>query len=166
MLICILLLKCLNRYFNNTNEIDVTCRGIMMSTTNKNPLIEQWRKLIVLKKGKWVLFENGTIIIFHEEIENIEKEAKSLMEKWGPVAPGTNLGDFSVEHLDNDPGWVVNYVYEDMHNYVSPTDFEDQSPSDNEIGNDVTIGLIGREKRKKDASSLVIIHIETIEKNK
>jgi len=132
----------------------------MVLKLDKDALIKQWKEIIILEKGIWVLFENGTIIKFLEEIDNIEDEAKNIMEKWGPVVAGTNLGDFSVFHIEDNPGWIVSYSYEDMHNYVSPEELKEATDSDSY--NEMIVGLIGREKRKLDAQTQNIIHVEKI----
>ncbi|WP_299675874.1 hypothetical protein [uncultured Dokdonia sp.] len=54
----------------------------------------------------WVLFENGTYIIFDEtnSVENIEVEAIKLIKEFGPVSTGGSAGDFNVISLNRTKG--------------------------------------------------------------
>jgi hypothetical protein len=80
------------------------------------------------------------------------------MAEWGPVHAGSPAGDFSVIKLEDDPGWVVTGHHPDMLNYVSPEEVG-EAPSD------VSVGLLGRSKRARDASELQIIHVEDRRQN-
>ena len=130
----------------------------MTNTGEIQTIISHWKKILDLNDKSWVVFEHGTIVIFPDKVGNLKEEAIELMKTWGPVVPGTNLGDFSVTELDNNLGWTIHYCYDNILNYVTPSELEIES--EDSIGNNMFIGLTGREKRKNDAKDLQIIHIE------
>ncbi|MFX1293937.1 MAG: hypothetical protein ACFFD2_03620 [Promethearchaeota archaeon] len=107
------------------------------------------------------MFEHGTCLILMEPQKDLQDQAKKIMEKWGPVVPGSPAGDFTVSKLQDYPGWVVYYHHPDMISYVSPDELEeDDDESNDPLGLDVIVGYIGRNKRHEDAKSLNIVHIE------
>ena len=126
----------------------------MKNQKELNKLVNAWRTIIQGDQKSWVLFENGTCVILMEPEEDLAKQATELVKKWGPVHVGTASADFSVIKLSNHPGWAVTGHHNDILNYVSPEEFEDDNPSD------VAVGLTGRQKRDEDAKSLKIVHIE------
>ncbi|WP_291148697.1 hypothetical protein [Flavobacterium sp. UBA7680] len=118
-------------------------------------LLNHVRLAINPKFQDWVLFENGTYIIFDnaDTIPDLESEAIKLMKEFGPVHAGGSAGDFSVTHLKETEGWVVSGHGYGMYTYVSPNELNSEKP------NDVQIGLEGRSKRNADGQNPVIIHI-------
>jgi len=121
-------------------------------------LIEIWRALILNKQTPWVLFKNGTCVVLAEPADlegRAAEQAVAILKAWGPVQVGTPAGDFSVVPLDGLPGWVVTSHHEHVNTYVAPA----------EVGLDaadeLTIGLVGRAKRERDADELEILHIES-----
>ena len=122
-------------------------------------LVEKLRVLITGVEASWILFDHGTCVMLKESESDLQEQAKEILKKWGPVVPGTDLGDFNVIKLDKDPGWVVTYSHPFVFNYISPDELAVDESSD-PIERDVVIGCLGREKRKQDANSLNIIHIE------
>ncbi|WP_090246878.1 hypothetical protein [Lishizhenia tianjinensis] len=119
-------------------------------------------KLAINPKFKdWVLFENGTYIIFDDinQIDNIENESIRLMKEFGPVHAGGPAGDFNVISLNQTEGWVVSGHGYGMYTYVNPSELEMNSPDD------VTIGLYGRSKRNSDGENPNIIHINSSKNN-
>ena len=119
-------------------------------------LNETWRKILPEESKTWVIFKNGTVVICSEPDKDPREYALDLMKNWGFVAPGSSHGDFSVTHLDDVPGWVVNCHHQDIVNYVSPSELEDPDSGD------MMIGLHGRYMRGEDAKNLEIIHIEQV----
>ncbi|MHC4478586.1 MAG: hypothetical protein ACYTEL_23360 [Planctomycetota bacterium] len=118
-----------------------------------NPLVDTWRSIIVGSDKSWVLFKNGTCVVVMEPRGDLAGQAVDLMKEFGPVYPGSPAGDFSVIALDEHPGWVVTCHHADILTYVMP----------NEVGentDDVSIGLLGRSKRAKDADQLQVVHVE------
>ncbi|MDR4950809.1 hypothetical protein REB14_01270 [Chryseobacterium sp. ES2] len=122
-------------------------------------MIEHVKLAINPKFQDWVLFENGTYIIFDDIsiIEDIKKEALQLMKEFGPVYAGGPAGDFNVIHLNLTEGWLVSGHGYGMYTYVHPSELDSDSP------NDLEIGLYGRSKRDSDGQNPEIIHINKSE---
>lgn len=127
----------------------------IITSMSDNHLLENVRLAINPQFQDWVLFENGTYIIFDnaDSISDIKAEAIKLMQEFGPVHTGGPAGDFSVTHLDKTNGWVVSGHGYGMYTYVHPTELDSSSP------NDIEIGLYGRAKRNDDGQNPKIIHI-------
>lgn len=109
----------------------------------------------------WVLFQNGTYIIFDnaDTISNLENEAIKSMEKFGPVHAGDPSGDFSIINLDETEGWIVTGHGYGMYTYVNPKELVSEEPGDLEIG------LRGRSKRNRDGKKPKIIHVNRKQQN-
>ncbi|BFO68290.1 hypothetical protein [Chryseobacterium sp. KCF3-3] len=122
-------------------------------------MIEHVKLAINPKFQDWVLFENGTYIIFDDIsiIEDVKKEALQLMKEFGPVYAGGPAGDFNVIHLNLTEGWLVSGHGYGMYTYVHPSELDSDSP------NDLEIGLYGRSKRDSDGQNPEIIHINRSE---
>ncbi|MEJ5049169.1 hypothetical protein WH221_04980 [Chryseobacterium culicis] len=122
-------------------------------------MIEHVKLAINPKFQDWVLFENGTYIIFDDIgiIEDVKEEALQLMKEFGPVSAGGPAGDFSVIHLNLTEGWLVSGHGYGMYTYVHPSELDSDSP------NDLEIGLYGRSKRDSDGQNPEIIHINKSE---
>ena len=105
----------------------------------------------------WVLFKNGTYIIFDDiaSIGNIEEAAVMEMKEHGPVFGGSPAGDFAVTHLYDTEGWVVSGHGYGMYTYVHPTELSSDQPTDLEVG------LYGRMKRDLDGHNPEVLHINT-----
>ncbi|WP_228401584.1 hypothetical protein [Chryseobacterium sp. PMSZPI] len=119
--------------------------------------LENIKLAINPKFQDWVLFKNDTYIIFDDitTIENVQDEAIKLMKEFGPVFAGGTAGDFSVIHLNSTEGWLVSGHGYGMYTYVHPTEL------DNEVPNDLEIGLLGRSKRNSDGENPEIVHINS-----
>jgi methyltransferase (TIGR00027 family) len=109
----------------------------------------------VLPGRAWVLFRNGTYVVFTEATKDMGARASDLLREWGPVNPGSPAGDFAVVSLNDAPGWVVTGHHPDILTYVAPDEAPD-SPTD------LAIGLLGRAKRSLDAEELVVVHEEPL----
>jgi len=119
----------------------------------KNQLIQIYRKIIQGNTKSWVIFTNGTCVIFANPEKDLEKQAIKLLRENGQVIVGTPFADFNVVALANDPGWVVTGKHPDVLTYVSP----------DEVGEDqahIYVGLIGRAKFADDAKELQVNHVE------
>jgi hypothetical protein len=116
-------------------------------------MVRIWKRILPSEVTNWVLFEHGTVVLCHETEMGPAQYAVSIIKAWGPVRPGTNLGDFSVRETDSIQGWIVEYAHEHLANYVSP-DEVDTEPSA------ALVGLIGREKRAADSRSRNIMHVD------
>lgn len=116
--------------------------------------VEIWKSILTGAPKSWVLFRNGTIVIFTEPQADLAQAAISLMKEFGPVHAGSPAGDFNVITLTDAAGWVATSHHNDILTYVSPEEIGDEEPAL------VTIGLLGRSKRDEDAQSLEVVHIE------
>jgi hypothetical protein len=118
-------------------------------------LVENVRAAINPVFEDWVLFENGTYIVFDnaDSVPDLEAKAIAEMKEFGPVAAGGPAGDFSVSRLTKSPGWVVSGHGYGMYTYVGPSEMDGPKPSD------VEVGLFGRSKRNMDSQGLKIIHV-------
>ena len=135
----------------NTNQIE---------PMTEKKLIEHVKLAINPIFQDWVLFKNGTYIIFDntESISDIRKYAIDQMKEFGPVYGGGPAGDFSVTHLNQTEGWVVSGHGYGMYTYVNPREINSKTPTD------VEIGLYGRSKRNEDGEEPIILHVNRKEK--
>ena len=122
-------------------------------------MIEHVKLAINPKFQDWVLFENGTYIIFDDisTVEDVKEEAVKLMKEFGPVYAGGPAGDFNIIHLNLTEGWLVSGHGYGMYTYVHPSELDSEDP------NDLEIGLYGRSKRDSDGQNPEIIHINSAE---
>ncbi|MDQ6530163.1 hypothetical protein [Flavobacterium sp. LHD-85] len=118
-------------------------------------LIENVKLAINPKFQDWVLFENGSYIIFNntDKIEDIRKEAIKIMSEYGPVHIGSPAGDFGVATLKKAEGWTVSGHYYGMYTYVHPSEINTAHSNESEIG------LFGRSKRDLDGQNPIVVHI-------
>ncbi|WP_289660957.1 hypothetical protein [Flavobacterium panacagri] len=102
----------------------------------------------------WVLFKNGTYIVFDNAdiISDLESEALQLMKEFGPVYAGGSAGDFGTANLGKNKGWVISGHGYGMYTYVAPSEIPEKT-------NDVEIGLFGRNKRDMDSQNPIVIHV-------
>lgn len=148
MLLNLVFLSC-----GNSEEKKV--ENINNNQITESNLLNHVKLAINPKFQDWVLFKNGTYIIFDnaDTIPNLESEAIKEMKEFGPVSVGGSAGDFSVTHLNRTEGWVVSGHGYGMYTYVNPNELKSKVPDDTEIG------LFGRSKRDLDSKEPVIIHI-------
>ncbi|MCD0455320.1 hypothetical protein LPB85_07650 [Chryseobacterium sp. LC2016-27] len=146
---------------NGNNEIDQTVfktnqpKQSQSKKMNDKELIENVKLAINPKFPDWVLFKNGTYIIFDDitKVKNINDEAMVMMKEFGPVFAGGPAGDFNTIHLTKTEGWIVSGHGYGMYTYVSPSEIQ------NESANDMEIGLLGRSKRDLDGKKPEIIYV-------
>ncbi|AWK06597.1 hypothetical protein HYN56_21135 [Flavobacterium crocinum] len=121
---------------------------------SETELLHHVRLSINPKFQDWVLFKNGTYIIFEQvnEISSLESEALKLIHEFGPVCKGERSEDFDVTDLKNTEGWIVSGYGYGIYTYVSPQEIKSKKTN-------TTIGLFGRGKRDLDSKNPVIIHI-------
>ncbi len=116
-------------------------------------MVEHLRKIIRGPQKSWVLFAHGTCVILMAPESDLRRQATDLLREWGPVRAGSPAGDFSVQHLDSYPGWVIYGHHPDVINYVAPSELPARS-------SDAEIGLLGRTKRHNDGLHLQAVHVE------
>ncbi|MGE6396089.1 hypothetical protein [Chryseobacterium scophthalmum] len=146
---------------NGNNEINQTVfktnqpKQSQSKKMNEKELIENVKLAINPKFQDWVLFKNGTYIIFDDitKVKNINDEAMVMMKEFGPVFAGGPAGDFNTIHLTKTEGWIVSGHGYGMYTYVSPSEIQ------NESANDMEIGLLGRSKRDLDGKKPEIIYV-------
>ena len=151
--LCVLTLSC-GKKKENSKKIKLETENIEITAKS---LLENVQLAINPEFKDWVLFENGTYIIFDDikKVENIKKESIKLMTEFGPVSAGGPAGDFNVTNLNKTKGWIVSGHGYGMYTYVNPNELDSNSPDD------LTIGLYGRSKRNKDGLKPIIIHINS-----
>lgn len=119
-------------------------------------LLHHVRLSINPKFQDWVLFKNGTYIIFEKAdgIQDLDNAALKLIKEFGPVYKGERSEDFDVTDLKNTEGWIVSGHGYGMYTYVSTQEMKSKK-----LYNNIEIGLLGRGKRDLDGRNPVIIHI-------
>ena len=116
-------------------------------------LVSIFKKIIIDTQVSWVLFKNGTCVMFENPQKDPQTEAINILKKQGRVIPGTPSGDFEVTKIPEINGWVVTGDYPGIMTYVSQEEGKEKR--------DFEIGLIGRTKRESDAKELEVVYIFT-----
>ncbi len=117
-------------------------------------LIEAWRATLAGLDKSWVLFENGTCIVFTEAVSDLTAQAKAVLRDFGQTDEGPDNSDFAAAiPLDDGRGWLVAGRHSDVITLVSR---DEVAPA----ASDATIGRIGRAKRAKDKDQLRVLHVE------
>jgi hypothetical protein len=113
-------------------------------------LIEIWEGRVG-GESSWVLFQNGTCVLCRDpELDPVEY-ARGVLSEWGPVVPGTPLGDFNYEIQLNPAGILVTYSHPDVFTFVLAEEMEDP---DSPLG----AALAARYSRGEDAEDLNIVY--------
>ena len=122
-----------------------------------NELLERVRLAINPAFSNWVLFKNGTYIIFDDADGSFDvpTAAMEAMKQFGPVSVGGPAGDFEVFYLDETEGWVVGGHGYGIYTYVHPSEMTSADPGDLEVG------LLGRSKRDLDGADPEILYVNT-----
>ena len=115
-------------------------------------------KRILPPNHRWVVFRHGTAWVLEESspaisAADVESEAVANLGEHGPVLVGSSAGDFNPLPLKGGLGWLVCFSPEGMFTALLPQ--ECPVPPD-----PLRIGLMGREKRARDAAELEVIHVE------
>ena len=118
-----------------------------------NNYVKAWQELMV-EPYPWVLFEYGTCVILIKATESPEqqaiKELKSLFAR-----SDFEFGDYGVQGLSNEKGWIVTSTHPDIVTLVTYDEVPEEYRDDN-----LSIGSHARAKRKKDVDSCSVIHVE------
>jgi hypothetical protein len=115
--------------------------------------VDVWKKILEHSGASWVLFSNGTCVLVREPSHDLAAQARAILLEWGPVAAGSPHGDFMVHRLKSFPGWLIGCHHPDILTHVGLDEVEAGS-------SEVTIGLIGREKRRQDARDPKVVHVD------
>jgi hypothetical protein len=117
--------------------------------------VETMRAVLNGNDKSFVLFENGTVVVFVSpgiEID-LADTAKELMREFGPVHPASPAGDFSTLELPDGRGWAVTCHHPDILTLLLPCEASHDSST-------LVCGILGRTKRGLDAETLKVIHVE------
>ncbi len=114
-------------------------------------LVQAWREAGDAG-APWVVFEHGTRVTVAGEGDPAA-QAIALLEQYGAVQFGTDSADFNVLTPEHGRGWIITSYRPEIATYVSR---EEAEPYTDEI----TVGLMGRSKRGRDAESRRVIHVE------
>lgn len=98
-----------------------------------------------------VLFRHGTLVLLDEASSDPGDMATKLLKRSGPVAGGSNAGDFGTLTLTHGRGWLVTCHHEKIFTFVPP------NPDSSDPNSDMLIGLLGRANRHRDATDLEIV---------
>ena len=117
-------------------------------------LIENIKIVLNPKVSYWVLFSNGTVIVFDSPTndENIREKAIKHMKEFGPVRPASEGADFAIINLVSAKGWFVTGYGYGMYTYVHPQELSSNP-------HDIEIGVYGRSKRHKDSEEMKILYV-------
>jgi hypothetical protein len=115
-------------------------------------LIEIMQKIVEPGVG-WVLFDQGTCVLCRKSGIDLKEHAIEVLKEWGPVVPGTPLGDFDFKIHDNPSGILVTYYEPDILTFLMEDEVED-------LGSPLGGALAARYRRGEDAQTLRIVHIE------
>ena len=117
-------------------------------------LVEAWRATLGGLDKSWVLFENGTCIVFTEPGSDLITQAKAILREFGRAGDASEIGDFAATILlDDGRGWLVAGYHSDIVTFVSR---DEVAPG----ASDTAIGRIGRTKREQDTEQLRVMHVE------
>ena len=117
-------------------------------------LVEAWRATLGGLDKSWVLFENGTCIVFTEPGPDLITRAKAILREFGRAGDASEIGDFAAAiPLDDGRGWLVAGRHSDIVTFVS----RDEVAA---AAQDAAIGRIGRAKREQDTKQLRVMHVE------
>ncbi|MCR9291880.1 MAG: hypothetical protein NXI32_04115 [bacterium] len=116
-------------------------------------LIDIVRKILGDDKS-WVVFRNGTCVIVNDPQVDLGEHAIALIKEWGPVYPGTPHGDFNTFKSGPTDGWIVTSHHNDIITYVGRSEVDDSTASA------LSIGLIGRAKRDRDARDCEVVYVQ------
>jgi hypothetical protein len=103
----------------------------------------------------WVLFTNGTFIIFEDvtDDEDLEQQAIDILKEHGEVRIGEASADFQVTALSKTVGWVVRGNVPGLYVYVHPAELDSDEPDDLEVG------LFARVIRQTDFEDLEVLYV-------
>src|SRR5262245_23324461 len=117
-------------------------------------LVDVWRATLAGLDKSWVLFENGTCIVFTEPGPDLIAQAKAILREFGPAGDASEIGDFAATiPLDDGRGWLVAGHHSDIVTFVGR---DEVAPG----ASDTAVGRIGKSKGEQDTEQLRVIHVE------
>lgn len=149
-------------FLTSCNQVDKDLKATNSNIRimDNSEIIKHVKLAINPKFQDWVLFKNGTYLIFEnaDTIKSVNDEAIKQMKEFGPVFAGGPAGDFSTIHLTKTESWIISGHGYGMYTYVNPSEIENKTP------NDIEIGLFGRTKRDLDGKNPEIIYTNSRKK--
>jgi len=115
--------------------------------------IKAWQELMV-EPYPWVLFENGTCVILVESCEDPVQHAIKLLKALY-ANDGIEFGDYGVQMLDLNKGWIVTSTHPDIVTLVTCDEVPEEYRDDT-----LSIGSHAKKKRSMDAGSCKVIHMQ------
>jgi hypothetical protein len=121
---------------------------------NGTELIEAWRATLAGLDKSWVLFENGTCIVFTEPGGDLPAQATAILREFGPAGDGSEIGDFAATvPLPDGRGWLVAGCHSDVVTFVGRDEVAFGTP-------DAAVGRLGRARRARDVEQLRVLYVE------
>lgn len=121
---------------------------------DRDAAIALWRKVLRGPTRCWVLFEHGTCVALAEPGDDPEAEAFRTLTAVGQSRAGEPTADFAlIEIPKKDAGWIVTCRDPAVLVHIPREDVGKR-------GNEVTVGLLGRSRRLKDAEVPRVVHVE------
>lgn len=152
-------MRFLKRLFGKTTPVDSsTERQAKHPLFRLDELIATWRNINSQYDHPWVVFEHGTCVRLAEPQRDVVAQARSIMNDFGLVRPGTSAGDFDVQRHTAADGWLVSCHHSEINTFIATCELAHQTLPANE-NSDLAIGLFGRTRRNRDAHELEIVHI-------
>ncbi|WPR70486.1 hypothetical protein SLW70_11095 [Flavobacterium sp. NG2] len=117
-------------------------------------LLKNIKQAINPKYQDWVLFQNGSYIIFDttDINENITEKAIQLIKLIDSVHNLTPLANDGVTKLNKAEGWSVSCSIHGMYTYVNPSEIAITNPENKEIAQ------LASSKINQDAIDSIVIH--------
>src|SRR5262249_11345519 len=82
-------------------------------------LIEAWRATLSGLDKSWVLFANGTCVVFTEPGSDLTAQAVAILREFGPAGDESEIGDFAATiPLPDGRGWLVAGHHSDIVTFV------------------------------------------------
>ena len=117
-------------------------------------LVEAWRAILSGLDKSWVLFENGTCVVFTEPGPDLTAQATAILREFGPVDDGSPIGAFAATiPLPDGRGWLVAGHHSDIVTFVGRDEVAPDAPG-------AAIGQLGRSRRQRDVAHLRVLHVE------
>jgi hypothetical protein len=121
---------------------------------NSAELIEAWRATLAGLDKSWVLFENGTCVVFTEPGADLTARATAILREFGPAAEASEVGDFAATiPLPDGRGWLIAGHHSDIATFVGRHEVPPGTP-------DAAVGRLGRARRERDTQQLRVLHVE------
>lgn len=130
---------------------------IMIPKKEQEPLINAVKEQINPNFPHWVLFKEGSYVIFTDDLPENNEELKTwaIEEMLESVNSLSTVYTYQEDIIatSSPKGWIVPAVLRGIYTFVQLSDFNYPSPSD------LAIWVKGRNKLIQDSKEMEIIHI-------